>query len=309
MATAEPAVSPPPASSPSEGRYGEVFDRGYAHYTGERLGRRQAFRSLIVYSMKRSMGIRKSWTAKILPFFLYLAAIIPVIVMIGLTALVPQANMASYPNYFLAIFTIVGIFVAAVAPEMLCVDRRERTLPLYFARAITRFDYVLAKVLATAILTMTLSVVPVVILWLGRQLVAESPGQAMRANVEDLGKVVLVGSLIALVLGTAGLVISSLTDRRIVAVAIIVVGFLILTATANIGYELLGEEAEWARYLLLISPSDLFGSLIYHLFTDSQSENGLISDAEFSLRFKLLYMLGFVVVGILFIRWRYAPKD
>ncbi len=41
-------------------RYGEVFDRGYAHYRGPRLGRRQAVRSLIGYSMKRAMGIRKS---------------------------------------------------------------------------------------------------------------------------------------------------------------------------------------------------------------------------------------------------------
>jgi ABC-2 type transport system permease protein len=305
VATAEPSV---PTTAP-DSRYGEVFDRGYAHYDGRRLGRRQAFRSLIGYSVKRSMGIRKSWTAKIIPFFLYLAAFIPVVVMIGLTALVPEAGLASYPDYFSAIFTIVGIFVAAVAPEMLCVDRRERTLPLYFARAITRFDYVLAKVVATTILTMTLSVLPVVILWLGRQLVAESPARAMRDNIEDLGKVVLVGTLIALVLGTAGLVISSLTDRRIVAVAIIVVGFLILTATANIGWELVGEEVEWARYLLLISPLDLFLSLIAHLFPGNETGNDPMSGATFSLQFELIFLLAFVVIGILFIRWRYSPRE
>ncbi|MDQ4100306.1 MAG: ABC transporter permease [Chloroflexota bacterium] len=305
MAAAEPSA---PTTAP-EARYGEVFDRGYAHYDGRRLGRRQAFRSLIGYSVKRAMGIRKSWTAKIIPFFLYLAAFIPVVVMIGISALVPEAGLASYPDYFSAIFTIVGIFVAAVAPEMLCVDRRERTLPLYFARAITRFDYVLAKVVATTILTMTLSVLPVVILWLGRQLVAESPARAMRDNVGDLGRVILVGTMIALVLGVGGLIFSSLTDRRIVAVAIIVVVFLILTASANIGWELVGDDVDWARYLLLISPLDLFLSLIAHLFPGSETGNDPMSGARFSLQFELLYMLGFVVVGILFIRWRYSPKD
>jgi ABC-2 type transport system permease protein len=306
---AEPAA-PPPSVAPDT-RYGEVFDRGYAHYDGRRLGRGQAFRSLIGYSIKRAMGIRKSWTAKIIPFFLYLAAFIPVIVMIGLTALVPQAGLASYPDYFQAIFTIVGIFVAAVAPEMLCVDRRERTLPLYFARAITRFDYVLAKTLATTILTMTLSVLPVVILWLGRQLVAESPGRAMRDNIEDLGKVVLIGSLIAIVLGTCGLVISSLTDRRIVAVAIIVVLFLILTVTANVGFELAQEGDEWARYLLLMSPNDVFSALIDQLFpgTTNEGDGSLLEAADFSERFLLTYMVAIVVLGIVFIRWRYSPRE
>src|SRR5689334_13840217 len=48
------------------GRYGEVFDRGYKHYDGPRLGRNHARRALIGYSVKRAMGIKKSWTAKII---------------------------------------------------------------------------------------------------------------------------------------------------------------------------------------------------------------------------------------------------
>jgi ABC-2 type transport system permease protein len=181
------------------GRYGEVFDRGYANYEGERLGRRQAFRSLVGYSMKRAMGIRKSWTAKILPILLYTSAIIPLVVMIGISTIAPDAGFTSYSSYLAAIFLIVGIFVATAAPEMVCVDRRERTLPLYFSRAIARFDYVLAKVVAMTLLTMTLSMAPSIILWFGRQLVSDSPWQAMRDNVGDLGRVVFVGALIALV--------------------------------------------------------------------------------------------------------------
>ncbi|MBA2247056.1 MAG: hypothetical protein H0W23_02925, partial [Chloroflexia bacterium] len=45
-------------------RYGDVFYRVYAHYDGNRLGRSGAFRSLVGYSMKRALGLRKSWTAK-----------------------------------------------------------------------------------------------------------------------------------------------------------------------------------------------------------------------------------------------------
>ena len=68
-----------------------------------------------------------------------------------------------------------GIFVATIAPEMLCPDRRENVLTLYFSRAITRLDYVLAKLAATAILTLTLSFVPAAILWLFRNLLADAP--------------------------------------------------------------------------------------------------------------------------------------
>ncbi len=296
-----------PNTTPPAGRYGEVFDRGYAHYTGERLGRKQAFRSLVGYSMKRALGIRKSWVAKILPFLLYTAAVIPLVIMIGISALVPDAGFASYSDYLAAIFLIVGIFVATAAPEMLCVDRRERTLPLYFSRAIARFDYVLAKVVAMTLLTMTLSMVPSVILWFGRQLVSDSPWQAMRDNIGDLWRVVFVGALIALVLGTGGLMISSFTDRKGVAVTIIVIGFVILTGMANVGLELL-EEYDWSRYLILFSFQDTFVAISNHLFHDAGDWEA-IERADLSLPVYLGYVLSLVVLGILILRWRYSPRD
>ncbi|MBA3275947.1 MAG: ABC transporter permease [Chloroflexia bacterium] len=293
-------------TTPPAGRYGEVFDRGYAHYTGERLGRKQAFRSLVGYSMKRALGIRKSWTAKVLPFLLYTAAVVPLVIMIGVSALVPDAGFASYSGYLAAIFLIVGIFVASATPEMLCVDRRERTLPLYFSRAITRFDYVFAKIVAMTLLTMTLSMVPSIILWFGRQLVSDSPWQAMRDNVGDLGRVVFVGALIALVLGTGGLMISSFTDRKGIAVTVIIIGFLIVTGMANVGLELL-EEYDWSRYLILFSVQDTFEAISDHLFHDST--NPLVPQANLSLSLYVGYVLSLVVVGMLILRWRYRPRD
>ncbi len=296
-----------PNSTPPAGRYGEVFDRGYAHYTGERLGRKQAFRSLVGYSMKRALGIRKSWTAKILPFLLYTGAVVPLVIMIGVSALVPDAGFASYTDYLAAIFLIVGIFVATAAPEMVCVDRRERTLPLYFSRAIARFDYVLAKVVAMTLLTMTLSMVPSIILWFGRQLVDDSPWQAMRDNVGDLWRVIFVGALIALVLGAGGLMISSLTDRKGVAVTVIIIGFVIVTGMANVGLELL-VDYDWSRYLILFSIQDTFVAISDHLFHDAD-DWGAVQQANLSLPVYLGFVLSLVVASILIMRWRYSPRD
>jgi ABC-2 type transport system permease protein len=293
-------------STPSPGRYGEVFDRGYAHYTGPRLGRRQAVRSLYGYSIKRALGIRKSWTAKVLPFLLYTAAIVPLIVMIGISAIAPQVNFASYSGYMTSIFLIVGIFVATTAPEMVCVDKRERILPLYFSRAITRSDYVFAKVAAMTVLTMTLSVVPSIVLWLGRQLVAESPWQAMRDNVGDLGRVILLGVLIALTLGAGGLMISSLTDRRAVAVTVITIGFTLVTAISNVAMDLLQDE-NWSRYFIFGSMIGVFEGIADHLF--GGVENAAMERAAFSLQTYVIYVLALAVISVAIMRWRYAPRD
>lgn len=301
---AAPSQTSPQAPQP----YGEVFDRGYQHYTGPRGGRRQAFRSLVGYSIKRAMGIRKSWTAKILPFLLYVSALVPLIVIIGINAFVPQAGLFTYPGYLSGIFIILGIFVATTAPEMLCVDRRERTLPLYFARAITRFDYVLAKFAAMAILTMTLSVLPAIILWLGTQLTADAPGSAMVDNLDDLWRVTLAGLLVALFLGGGGLAISSLTSRKGVAVAVIIVGTIVLTGVVQTSFLLLSDY-EWRRYLIFLSPSDTFNGLLDGLFGEDDFTNTFAQIADFSVWVYVAYMLGIALLSLLFVRWRYAPRD
>ena len=116
-------------------RYGEVYDRGYQHYDGERLGRKHAFGALIRYSIQRSLGIKKRWTAKIVPIIIYVAAAGSVLIMIGIEAFIDEATM-NYAEFFtILLFPLIGLFVATTAPEMLCSDRRENVLALYFSRA------------------------------------------------------------------------------------------------------------------------------------------------------------------------------
>lgn len=298
----------PAPDAPVE-RYGEVFDRGYAHYTGPRLGRPQAVKSLIGYSVKRAMGIRKGWTAKVLPILLYVAVIIPVIAMIGVDALVPDFQFSSYTTYISWTMVVVGIFVAMSAPEMLCVDRRERTLPLYFSRAITRSDYVMAKVIAITLLTTTMTLVPLVILWFGQQLSADAVWTAIRSNIGDLGRILIVGLLISLTLGVLALVVSSLTDRKAVAITIIFIGFLVLQSLAEASVALL-EEYDWSRYLILLSPPQALIAIADGFFADATlNQDSLASRADLPLTVYIPYALALVVVGIFFLRWRYSPRD
>lgn len=118
---------------------------------------------------------------------------------------------------------------------------------------------------------------------------------------------VFVGALIALVLGTIGLAISSLTDRKGVAVTVIVTGFLIGTGIANAGLELL-EEYDWSRYLILFSILDTFEGIYDHVIHDNTTGSA-IEQADLSRQVYLGYVLSLVVVGILILRWRYGPRD
>ena len=101
---------------------------------------------------------------------MYIAVGLVVAIPLGIRAFLPDADVLEYWDYFGIIFSILGVFVASIAPEMLCGDRRENVLTLYFSRAITRTDYLLAKLLGTALLTLTITLLPMLIYWLGRQL-------------------------------------------------------------------------------------------------------------------------------------------
>ncbi len=302
--SASEAVAPIAAGTD---RYGEIYDRGYQHYDGPRLGRRHAIWALVCYSMKRALGIKRGIGAKIIPILLYVSVALPVVISIGIRAFLPTANVLDYDDFFAFIFIIEGIFVATIAPEMLCGDRRENVLALYFSRAITRADYLLAKLVATAILTLTVSCVPAAILWLGRQLLADGPLAAMRDNLDDLGRIVVAGALIAVYLGAIGLLISSFTGRKSIAVAIIVLGFIIAESLAGSLLFAVDLDQEIRRFVVFLSPSNTVGGFADELFHGGtggpSDELGLSTWAHAGAMAAVVLVCGAVMY------WRYVPDE
>lgn len=248
------------------GRYGEIFDRGYLHYEGKRLGQAHAIWALARYSMARAVGIRRSWTAKIIPMLIYAAVAIPVIIGIGIRTFFPAAQILDYPSFFGAIFLLEGIFVAMIAPEMMSTDRHDRLLPLYFSRPIGRSSYVLAKLLGTGILTLSISLLPVVVLWLGNGFLAPEPIPALRESLGDLGRICVAGIMIAFYLGAIGLTISSFTARKSVAVGLIILGFVLAESLAFAISEALQDQPELSQWAFVISPSLTSAGLVERLF-------------------------------------------
>jgi ABC-2 type transport system permease protein len=252
--------------------YGEIFDRGYLHYDGPRLGIPAAIWALARYSMARAIGIRRPWTAKIIPILIYAAVLIPVALDIGIRAFVPAFSFLTYPAYFGAVYLLEGIFVATIAPEMVSTDRHDKLLPLYFSRPIGRNAYVLAKLLGTGILTLSVSLVPVLIFWVASALLARDPGLAFREGLDDLGRLVVAGTLVAFYLGSIGLAISSFTGRKNVAVGIIIFGFVISESLSAALSEALRDQPAIETWLFVLSPSRTIVSMVNGLFPISDSD-------------------------------------
>jgi Co/Zn/Cd efflux system component len=101
--------------------------------------------------------------------------------------------------------------------------------------------------------------------------------------------------------------VSSLTDRKGVAVTVIVIGFLVVSALAVSLMSALTDQ-EWTRYAILASLGTMFNAVSLHLFHDGNTDE-LIRHADFSLRFYLLYIFGMVILGTLLMLWRYSPRD
>ncbi len=283
--------------------YGEIFDRGYLHYEGPRLGQARAIWALARYSMARAIGIRRPWTAKIVPFLLYAAAAIPVLISIGIRTFFPAADFLDYASYFGAIFLLEGIFVALIAPEMVSSDRNDRLLPLYFSRPIGRNAYVIAKLLGTGLLTLSISLVPAVVLWLGNGFLAQDPGRAIRDSLDDLGRIVVAGTLIAFYLGAIGLTISSFTGRKSVAVGVIVLGFALSEALSLAVTEALADMPGISRWAFVLSPSRSIVALVDGLFGIPEMENTV------PLNSAIAVMLAVIVICCLIMFASYQRRD
>ena len=81
----------------------------------------------------------------------------------------PSASDFEWITYreYVGVSNTLLVFVALTAPDIMCPDRRQRVLPLLFARPLTGVDYVLAKVGAMFAILFAFSFLPQVVLFVG----------------------------------------------------------------------------------------------------------------------------------------------
>lgn len=193
-----------------------IYERGYRHYEGPRGRPSTAAWTLYKHSLARALGLRRTARAKILPILTLLMAYVPGIVFVGLAAFLPKklarGNLPTYSEYYGTITAAIIVFVAFVAPEVLCPDRRNNILGLYLASPLTRDSYVAAKAAAVATVIAGVTLGPPLLLVVTYTLegygpsVAEMPALYLR--------IVAAGVFLMLFATALSLAGASLTDRR-----------------------------------------------------------------------------------------------
>ena len=219
---------------------GAVYDRGYRPYEGPRGGRREAALALWRLSVRRALGLRRSWRQKVFPWTLLAVTTVPAIVNVGIGYAIkdnpleiPDFEFITYHEY-VGVSTALLLFVALTAPDVVCPDRSQRVLPLLFSRPLTGIDYVAAKVGAIAFIVFGFGFLPQVVLFVGQMLVSDGALDYLTDNAEVLWQVPLSVAVLAIYYAVVGVALASLTDRRIVGGVAILGVTLVTSAVAAI---------------------------------------------------------------------------
>lgn len=218
---------------------GAVYDRGYRGYEGARGGRRASRFALFLASVRRATGIRRPWRQKAAPAVLLGIATVPAIVWVGVAYVTRDTPAEDFQlmthREYVGVSSYLLAFVALTAPDIMCPDRRQRVLPLIFARPLTGADYVIAKVGAMFALLFGFGFLPQVVLFVGHMLVSEDGAlRYFRDNVEVLWQVPIAVGALAIYYASISIAISSFTTRRIIAGAVILGSMLIPAMVSDI---------------------------------------------------------------------------
>jgi ABC-2 type transport system permease protein len=282
---------------------GTIYDIGYRHYDGPRLGRREAIAAIVGAGLRAIFGLGRSGRSKILPWGAVLLALLPAVVAVATKVLVGDLiTLYEYETMLWSIGALFPIFLAAQAPELVVNDIRFRVLPLYFSRPISRVDYVGAKLAALALGLLALTLVPVLVLWLGRVLASDDIVAALGDEIGAVPAIVGSGVLHAVVLAAIGLAICAVAGRRAYAAGAILALFLIGGAVSGIFQAQGGGLEAFAPFL---NPLAILDGTREWLFGGTVPDSPVaVADVALPLYgVATLVVLG-VCLGILALRYR-----
>jgi ABC-2 type transport system permease protein len=257
---------------------GVIHDLGYRGYDGPRLGRSQIVKALTWHSFRSAYGIGRGVKGKIIPMLALIAMCLPGLVNAFAVARGSE-RLFGYDVYVPGLrASVVIIFIAAQAPELVSRDLRSRVLPLYFCRPLRRGDYPLAKYLALTAALLILIEVPLLILYAGT-IASAKGGSAVWAQTRALIPGLGVGLMWAVLFAAIGLVLACLTGRRaystgIVAISCVLTFFLALLLIGAEGG--MSATSTGARIAGLFSPFTILDGVRVWLGGDPST--GLVAD-------------------------------
>lgn len=288
---------------------GTIYDLGYQHYQGERLGRANAVRTLTGYSFRAAFGRGRGEKAVIIPLIMILLAFGPAFIQITLAAAMKQPTLIRFEQQFQAVGILLALFVAAQAPELVSTDRQHRVLPLYLSRAIHATDYAFAKLIAFFGALMILTAGPELAMWVAKILLDPSPKQGFLDNWHSLAPIVGGSVVASLYLASIGLTLASFAARRAFGSAAVIAFFLLMPAASGITGEILKGDAR--RWSLLGNPFVSIVGFSNWLFDIQAKRRTAVGAANLPGEAYLYMMAGTAIVAmtIFVLRYHKAGSD
>jgi len=304
-----PLVGPPAGGTAVPGALGAVYDRGYRPYVGPRGGRREAALAVWRLSVRRALGLRRSWRQKVFPWSLLAIASVPAIIEVGVAYAIrddpiefADFNFTTYREY-VGVSTALLVFVALSAPDAICPDRRHRVLPLMFSRPLTGADYVWAKLGAIFAIVFGFGFLPQVVLFVGQMLVSDGALDYFTDNADVIWKVPAAVAVLAAYYAALGVALASLTDRRIVGGVALIGTILVSSGVAGAFIEASDDEASvMAVVNLLALPLGVRDLIFLGHVTEDTGMQGIAGGGILTITGYLVVLLGSLAVA--FARYR-----
>lgn len=233
-----------------------IVDRGYRHWDGERLGGRTIRWAITVDALRRAFGLGRRARAKLFPWGLVAVGIVLALVITGLyvaagTIGLPPEVLPDLPGHrdlFSWFSAIALLFVAVVGPSFLVPDRRHGTLALTLSRPLGVMDYLRGKATAFALVVLTIQLVPQLVLWIGRGVVADSIASWFAESWPVLWQAPVVAVVTLLAQGSVLALITTFVNRTGVAAAAFLGTWAVLSPILG---ELSRLDLPGARFLAL----------------------------------------------------------
>jgi ABC-2 type transport system permease protein len=254
---------------------GVIHNIGYRRYEAQRLGRAQIVRALTWHSLRSAFGIGRGAKAKIFPVLVFALLCLPAAVNAVKMATSPAGGpIVTYDDYVPSLRTVAMlIFVAVAAPNLVSSDLRNHILPLYFARPIHRIDYPAAKLAAFFLACLAMVEIPLLLLYIGNAAQVHGVHQVWLQTLQ-LGPGLLYGAAWAALLSSIGLLLASLTGKRVFAICAVGIPLFFSWVLANVLMHIgsqaygpvgVGQPSALASLAGLISPFTLLGGVLHWL--------------------------------------------
>lgn len=286
---------------------GAIYDLGYQPYTGARLGRMYAIRSLALYSFATAFGIGRADKAKTMPVLITGAVYLPALGQVMIASAAGSAAFINIASFFTYSTFLLALFAAAQAPELIVTDKQQGVLSLYLSRPLKATDYAIAKLLALVAAMLVITTGPQLVLLAGRIIISATPEAAMRAEWTKLFPILAGGLLAAMFIASISLVLASFASKRGYGTASVIVFFLMAPALVEMFRAVTSGALK--RYSVLAHPIYLISGFADWLFDIEAKRRTAIGRADLPGSYYLYVLLLVTVVCVAAFLRRYRRLE